>query len=150
MASADHCHTPRNATSRRPMAVQIDAFTVRRAIAGSASQRARLRPSAPNALHQASEIAPPTTRRTSGAFRRSFAEQPLGAEHEDEDEDGEDDRLRPVASRRVPDEPLVEGLDESDENCAEHRAGQVADAAEDGGRERDQAELVARVVPDLS
>src|SRR5581483_8844945 len=122
-----------------------DAFTARRAMFGSASQRARLRPSAPKTLHQASEIAPPTTRRMSGTFRRSFAEQPLGAEHEDEDEDREDDRLRPVASRRVPHEPLVERLDESDED----RAGQVPDAPENSGRERNQAELVARVVPDL-
>src|SRR5256885_9979751 len=130
------------------MAVQIEAFTVRRAIFGSATQRARLRPSAPETRNQDSEIAPPTRRHMSGPFRRSFAEQPLGAEHEDEDEDRENDRLRPVASRRVPHEPLVESLDESHEDRAEDRAGQVPDAADNGGRERDQAELAARVVPD--
>src|SRR5205085_5431341 len=149
MASADHCQTPKNTTRTRPRAVQIEAFAARRPVFGSDAQRSWLRPSAPNAFHQTSEIAPLTTRRMSGPFRRSFAEQPLGAENEDEDEDREDDRLRPVASGRVPHEPLVESLDESDEDRAEDRAGEVPDAAENGGRERDQAELVARVVADL-
>jgi len=41
---------------------------------------------------------------------------------------------------------LVEALDESDEDTAEHRAGQAADAAQHGRGERDQAELEAQVV----
>ena len=43
-------------------------------------------------------------------------------------------------------EPLVEPLDEADQHAAEHGAVQVADAAEHGGGERDQAELEAGVV----
>ena len=45
-------------------------------------------------------------------------------------------------------EPLVERLDQADQERAEQRAGEVADAAEHGGREGDQAELEALVVAD--
>ncbi len=47
---------------------------------------------------------------------------------------------------RVPVEPLVEGLDQPDQDRAEDGARQVADAAQHGGRERDQPELEALVV----
>ena len=41
---------------------------------------------------------------------------------------------------------IVERLDQADEDAAQDRALQVADAAEDGGSERDEAELEAGVV----
>ena len=43
-------------------------------------------------------------------------------------------------SSRVPREPFVEGLEEPDQDRAEHGPREVADAPEHGGRERDQAE----------
>ena len=43
---------------------------------------------------------------------------------------------------------LVEGLDQADQQRAEHGAGQVADPAEHGGGERDQPELEALVEAD--
>ena len=53
---------------------------------------------------------------------------------------------RPVATGGEPREAFVEGLDEPDDERPEDGAGQVADAAEHGGRERDQPELEAGVV----
>ena len=44
---------------------------------------------------------------------------------------------------------LVERLDEADDQRTEHRARQVADSAQHGGRECDQPELEARVVAHL-
>ena len=41
-----------------------------------------------------------------------------------------------------------EDLDERDDEAAEHGAGEVADAAEDGGRERLEAGVEAEVEPD--
>src|SRR6185437_1293843 len=79
----------------------------------------------------------------SAAFRRPLAEEALGPEDEDEDQDPEHDRLGPVGPGRVPVEALVEGLDAPDHDRAENGAGQIPDPAEHGGRERDQAELEA-------
>src|SRR4051794_28145948 len=76
----------------------------------------------------------------SATFRRPFAEQSLGTEDEDEDQNREDDRLRPLRARRMPRETLVELLDEPDEDCAQDGAREVADPAEHGRGERDQAE----------
>ena len=50
---------------------------------------------------------------------------------------------------RVPEQPLVVGLDQADQERAEHGAGQVADPAEHGRGERDQAEGEALVVADV-
>src|SRR6478736_2565833 len=85
----------------------------------------------------------------SATFRRPLAQQALGSEHEDEDQDREDDRLRPFRARRMPGEPLVELLDQADQDRAQDRAGEVADSAEHGGGERDQPELEALVVADV-
>src|SRR4051812_2876981 len=144
-ASAVVFHTPKSATRTSAIASQTIVFTARLRMRGCARQRDCDSPTAPSALHHAREIA----RRTSDAFRCSLAEQSLGTEHEDEDQDREDDRLGPVAAGAVPAQTLVEGLDEADAERAEHGARQVADTAEHGGGERDQAELVARVVTDL-
>src|SRR5207247_9271587 len=64
------------------------------------------------------------------ALRSALAEQALGTEHEDQDQDREDDRLGPVTPGRVPPEPVVERLDESDHEPAEDRSGEVADPAQ--------------------
>src|SRR5436305_1027817 len=77
------------------------------------------------------------------AFRRPLAEEALGAEDEDQDEDREHDRLRPVGPRHVPRQALVPRLDQADQRRAEDGAGEVPGAAEHRGRERDQAELEA-------
>ena len=45
---------------------------------------------------------------------------------------------RPVAPGRYPAEPVVERLDQADDEGAEHRPGEVADSAKNGGGERDQ------------
>ena len=81
----------------------------------------------------------------SSALRRAFAEEPFGPEDEDQDQDREHDRLGPVGAGRVPVEAFVERLDAADQDRAEHGAGQVADAAEHRGGERDQPELEALV-----
>src|SRR4051812_38451036 len=144
-ASAVVFHTPKSATRTSAIASQTIVFTARLRMRGCARQRDCDSPTAPSALHHPREIA----RRTSDPFRCSLAEQSLGTEHEDEDQDREDDRLGPVAAGAVPAQTLVERLDEADAERAEHGARQVADSAEHGGGERDQAELVARVVTDL-
>src|SRR4051812_8144878 len=62
---------------------------------------------------------------TSATFRRLLAKEPLGAEHQDQDQDREDDGLRPVGARHVPREALVPRLDQSDRDCPEHRTRKV-------------------------
>src|SRR4051812_43552174 len=94
-ASADVFQTPKSATSRTNATTQSPAFVARRAVGGSASQRSRGSPTAPRPVHQAREIDCTMRRRTSGSFGGSLAEQALGTEDEDQDEDREDDRLRP-------------------------------------------------------
>src|SRR5262245_57781047 len=86
---------------------------------------------------------------TSGSFRRPFAEQALRPEHEDQDQDREHDRLRPVAPGGMPGEALVVRLNEADADRAENRARQVPDSAEHRRREGDEPELEALVVPDI-
>ena len=55
-----------------------------------------------------------------------------------------------VQSRRAcPGEAVVEGLDQADAERAEHGAGQVADPAEHGRGEREQAEREAGVEADV-
>ena len=51
-----------------------------------------------------------------------LAEQALGPEDEDHDQDREDDRTASSRARRVPGEALDEGLDQADEEPAEHSA----------------------------
>src|SRR5689334_18538423 len=85
-------HTPNAAIRIRRIPIQTTVFTARRVSSGNAFHRSCVRPAAPSALHQPFEIA----RRTSPAFRCSLAEEALGAEDEDEDQDREDDRLGPV------------------------------------------------------
>src|SRR3989304_4085836 len=67
-------------------------------------------------------------RSTSASLGRAFAEEALGPEDEDHDQDREHDRLRPVRARRVPGETLVERLDHPDQQRTEHGARQVAQA----------------------
>src|SRR3954471_9702477 len=115
ITSAAGFQTPKSATRTSAIASQRTVLTPRRVSRDCARQRDCGRPTAPSARHQVREIA----RRTSDAFGRAFAEQALGAEHEDEDEDREDDRLGPVAAGAVPLQALVERLDEADAERAE-------------------------------
>src|SRR4029079_17708256 len=85
---------------------------------------------------------------TLATLRSPFAEEALGAEDEDDDQDPEHHRLRPVAARRVPAEPLVEGLDQPDQQGPEDGPREVADAAEHRSGEGDQPELEALVEAD--
>src|ERR671922_2677720 len=82
---------------------------------------------------------------TSAALRGPLAEEALGAEDEDRDQDREDDRARPVAPRGPDRQPLVERLDEADEQRSEDGSGQVADAAEHRRGEGEEADLEAGV-----
>src|SRR5437899_3079543 len=84
-------------------------------------------------------------RATLATLRCPLAEEAFGPEDEDQDQDREDERLRPVASRGVPAESLVERLDQADQHGSEDRPRQIADPAEDGCGEGDQAELEALV-----
>src|SRR4051794_22276871 len=76
-------------------------------------------------------------------LRGSLAQQALRLEHHEQDEDGEDDGLVPLLAEA---EAVVEGLDQADQEAADDGAVEVADAAEHGRRERDEAELEAGVV----
>src|ERR671922_2313655 len=75
---------------------------------------------------------------------RRGAEQTAGADQHHDDQDPEDDQVRErrgyVAGR--------ERLGQPDEEAAEHRAGDVADAAQHRSRERLQAGREAHQVPD--
>ena len=53
-------------------------------------------------------------------------------------------------ARRVPGEAVVEVLDEADEIPAERRSREVADSAEHGGREREQADAETEVETGLA
>src|ERR687898_3429355 len=88
-------------------------------------------------------------RRVLATFGYPLTEEPFGPEDEDDDQDREDDRLGPVASRRRPAEAVVDPLDHRDRESAQHGARQVPDPADDRSRERDQAEAEALVVTDV-
>src|SRR5262245_60710019 len=148
IARADVFQTPNSATRTSPIATHRTALTARRIRGSTRPQRSSVRPTEPSATHHASAMlllisAPLAT------FGRPFSEQALGPEDDDQDQDREHDRLRPVAPRHVPGEALVERLDEADAQRAEHRAREVADPAEHGRGERDQPELEALVEPHL-
>src|SRR4051812_34991291 len=132
---------------RKTIAAKIARRTVIRATGPAVSGRMR---SSSSAIQPRMGSRNPVRRRTatSASLRRPLAEQALRPEDEDQDQDREHDRLRPIAAGS-PWQAFVERLDEPDADRAEDRAGQVADTAEDGGRERDQAELEALVVPDV-
>ena len=75
----------------------------------------------------------------------SLPEDALRPEDERGDQDPEDDRPRPVATRGAV-EALVERLHAADHHRAQHGSGEVPDATEHRRGERDQPELEARVV----
>src|SRR5690348_18427876 len=85
--------------------------TPARCISGSSCQRAlkRLWKSSASAVLS-----------TSATFRRLLSEEPLGTEHEDQDQDREDDRLRPVGARHVPGQSFVPRLDQPDRDGAQN------------------------------
>src|SRR2546421_7590309 len=72
-----------------------------------------VRPASSAALARTFTPAAPGSLR-SLALRRPLAEQALGAEDQDQDQDAEDDGLGPLGSRRADREALVEGLDQPD------------------------------------
>src|SRR5918911_2214977 len=80
----------------------------------------------------------------SDLFRRDLAEDALGLEDHEHDEDREDDRLAP---RLTEAHAVVQVLDDPDDEAAEDGAGEVADPAEHGGGERDEAQAEAGVPP---
>ena len=77
---------------------------------------------------------------------RSLAEDAGRLEDEDEGQDQEDEELRPAG--------VAQGgrgvLDEADDEAAEHGAGDVADAAEDGGGERLESGVEPEVEADIA
>src|SRR3954469_19071080 len=77
-------------------------------------------------------------------LRRRLAEDALGLEHHEHDEDPEDHRLAP---RRAGAERVVYVLDDADEETAEDGSVEVADPAEHGRGEGDESEPEARVPP---
>src|SRR3954465_4481928 len=131
----------------KTIAATIARRTVIRATGPAVSGRMR---SSSSAIQPRMGSRNPVRRRTatSASLRRPLAEQALGPEDEDQDQYREHDRLGPVAAGG-PWQAFVERLDEPDTDRAKDRAGQVADSAEHGGRERDQAELESLVVPDV-
>src|ERR1700722_14481989 len=97
--------------NQSPTATRIwSAIAVaQRCSSGRAFQRAR------SSLRKPTCSTAPPSSTSLATFRRSFAEQSLGAEDEDQDQDREDDRLGPVGARRVPGESLIERLDAADQ-----------------------------------
>src|SRR5579884_4493507 len=75
----------------------------------------------------------------SGFGRACPAQQAGRRKDENEHEDREDDDVGPAHR----DQLAAEGLDQSDQDAADHGAGDAADAAEDGRRERPQPGRVA-------
>src|SRR4051812_15170452 len=86
-------HTPKTAIAIRPIPIQTTDLTARRVSFDCASQRSCERPTAASAAHHQPEIVPRIRLRTSAAFRCSLAQEALGAEDEDQDENREHDRL---------------------------------------------------------
>src|SRR5579862_7567873 len=72
---------------------------------------------------------------SSGLARHEAAQQAVGLEHEDQDQDREDNHVGP--SRR--DELSAQGLDEPDDDAAQHRPRNTADAPQDGRGEGPEA-----------
>jgi len=66
-------------------------------------------------------------------------------EHQDQDEDPEDHRLAPGLAQTVFG-PVVETLDDPDEQPADDRADEIPDTAQNRGRERDEAEFEPGVI----
>ena len=79
-------------------------------------------------------------------LQRRGTEQPARPDEHDPDQDPEDDEVGDVAVQVAP----RPGLDEADEDAAEHRAGDAADAADDRGGEALQAREEAHQVVDLA
>src|SRR5712691_7030667 len=65
-------------------------------------------------------------RATLASLGGSLAENSLRTEDEDRDQDREDDRLGPLRAGAVPGKPLVEVLDQTDQECAQYRSGKIA------------------------
>src|SRR5438105_4572909 len=72
------------------------------------------------------------------------AEQTGGPEDQYQDEDAEDVDPGPLMAAVA----VGDRLHQADEQAAERGAVDVADAPEDRGREREEADLVAKVEPD--
>src|SRR5436309_8413931 len=85
---------------------------------------------------------------TLAALRRSLAENSLRAKHQDRGQNREDERLGPLGPGAVPGKPLVERLDQADQDGAQDRSREISDAAQDRRRKCEQAELEAGVEAD--
>src|SRR5215207_2796475 len=72
---------------------------------------------------------------TASLHRGTVAEQARRPEHQNQDEHGEDHDRRPPDAYVL----VSHGTDDSDQKSPNHGPGEVADAAENGGRERVQA-----------
>src|SRR5581483_6092602 len=95
--------------------------------------RRRTPPSRPTASIPASPPAP------AGSYllRGAGAEQAVGPEQQDQDQDGEDQRLAPL----LPGVPAAERPDQADDEPAEDRPGDVPDPAQHRRGERVDAVL---------
>src|SRR5689334_19297897 len=85
---------------------------------------------------------PDTAVAMSDLLCRGLAEDALRLEHHEDDEDREDHRLSPGLAEP---EAVVEGLDDADEEAADHGAGEVPDTAEHRRREGEEPESEAGV-----
>src|ERR1041385_2214243 len=75
----------------------------------------------------------------SGAGRRRPADEAAWGGNQHQDKDRKDDGVGPAHFEEM----AAEALDEPDQNAADHRAGDAADAAEHGRRERPEAGRIA-------
>src|SRR6516162_169590 len=74
-----------------------------------------------------------------GFGRGGAAEEAARRKHEDENQDRENDYVGPAHRNQL----TAEALDQPDDEAADHRAGDAADAAEHGRREGPQAGRIA-------
>src|SRR5579871_1019970 len=76
---------------------------------------------------------------SSGLARHEATQQAVGPEHENKDEDREDDDIGPACRNEL----AAQGLDEPDDDAAQHGARNAADAAQNRRREGPEACRVA-------
>ena len=83
-------------------------------------------------------------------YPRLFAKQPRRPEHQHDDQHDEGEDVLVVAAEeaagQVADVARPQRLDQAEQHAAEHRPGQVADAAEHGGGEGLEAEHETHLV----
>src|SRR6185295_4707890 len=78
-----------------------------------------------------------------------LSENSTRSEDDHQDQNAEQHRLSPFLTREEPEAAVVQRLDDTDQHATDHRAEQVADPAEHGCGEGNEAKTKAGVVASL-